>query len=303
MNENSYDLSKFKRGDFYTLSNEIVSDQLIYEKDFSECEFKKIHFSNCKFVKTSFKCSKCEDLIFENSDFECVNFSKSDLDCFSFVNCKLNNINFCRSILIDFTFINCSLSDLVFTESDLSGFKFNNSYLQNISFAGTLLDDIKVKSSTLEKIKFDQAEVYQEIFINNKLTGNRVFLKNYFSFLKSILPIDKRKVEKFENYKLEIIDQLVWQDKNDYFNLLEQVLNNLNKGFILKEKYNATIQLAIELETQSVFLKPNYQSQGFSNFIKILISLFELYEISKIDLKVLRYWVQKILVEMKTHYL
>ena len=49
-----YNLSEFKRGDFYLLSNKIILNQTIRQKDFSECSIHRVNFSNCIFDWDSF---------------------------------------------------------------------------------------------------------------------------------------------------------------------------------------------------------------------------------------------------------
>ena len=71
-----YKLSEFEHGDFYVLSNKIVSDEIIRKKNFSECSIRQVDFSNCTFDSTSFPCSKCEYLTFKNCIFQSVNFRK-----------------------------------------------------------------------------------------------------------------------------------------------------------------------------------------------------------------------------------
>ena len=65
------------------------------------------------------------------------------------------------------------------------------------------------------------------------------------------------------------------------------------------------MKVAKELESNSIFLEPNYQALGFSNFIHILIQLFDRYEMDpeiSPSPKVFKSWVRKILLEMKNHY-
>ena len=100
-----YRLSEFERGDFYSLSNKIVLNQIIHQKDFSECNIRQVDFSNCIFDGTCFPWTKCEDLTFERCILKNASFKKSELENFIFKNCQLTNINFARSDLMDFDFI------------------------------------------------------------------------------------------------------------------------------------------------------------------------------------------------------
>ena len=192
-----YRLSEFQLGDFYFLSNKIVLNQIIRQKDFSECYIRQVNFSNCIFDWTSFPGTNCEDLTFERCILKNASFKKSELDNCIFKNCQLTNIDFDRSYLMDFDFINCKLNDVSFCAGELSNFKFDNSQLQDVWFSGSLLDNVKIKNSTLEKISFNQATAYKEIYENGILTAKRILIKDYASFLKEIsFEYDDRQVLK-----------------------------------------------------------------------------------------------------------
>ena len=80
---------------------------------------------------------------------------------------------------------------------------------------------------------------------------------------------------------------------------LDESINFLN----LKKKSEAVIEIAKEFELNSIILKPTYQALGFSNFIHILIQLFDRYQANpEMSPKLFKYWVRKILLEMKNHY-
>ena len=83
-----YRLSEFERGDFYFLSNKIVLNQTIHQKDFSEFSIRQVNFSNCIFDWTSFPCTKCEDLTFEGCILQNASFKKSELENFIWENIR-----------------------------------------------------------------------------------------------------------------------------------------------------------------------------------------------------------------------
>ena len=59
------------------------------------------------------------------------------------------------------------------------------------------------------------------------------------------------------------------------------------------------MKVAKELESNSIFLEPSYQALGFSNFIHILIQLFDRYQMdAEISPKVFKSWVRKILLDI-----
>ena len=101
----------------------------------------------------------------------------------------------------------------------------------------------------------------------------------------------------------ELVDQLSWETKDQYFELIEEFLDESSNFLNFKKKYESLVKVAKELESNSIFLKPSYQALGFSNYILILIQLFDRYQMDpKIRPKVFKSWVRKILLEMKNHY-
>ena len=84
---------------------------------------------------------------------------------------------------------------------------------------------------------------------------------------------------------------------------IEEFLDESSNFLNFKKKYESFVKVAKELESNSIFLEPSYQALGFSNFIDILIQLFDRYQMDpEISPKVFKYWVRKILLEMKNHY-
>lgn len=101
----------------------------------------------------------------------------------------------------------------------------------------------------------------------------------------------------------ELVDQLSWETKDQYLELIEEFLDESSNFLNLKKKYESLVKVAKELESNSIFLEPSYQALGFSNFIHILIQLFDRYQMDpEISPKVFKSWVRKILLEMKNHY-
>ena len=101
----------------------------------------------------------------------------------------------------------------------------------------------------------------------------------------------------------ELVDQLSWETKDQYLELIEEFLDESSNFLNLKKKYESLVKVAKELESNSIFLEPSYQALGFSNFIHILIQLFDRYQVDpEISPKVFKSWVRKVLLEMKNHY-
>ena len=100
----------------------------------------------------------------------------------------------------------------------------------------------------------------------------------------------------------KLVDQLNWETKDQYFDLIEEFLDDSSNFLEFKERYQSILKVAKELESNSIFLKPSYQALGFSNFIQILIQLFDSYQTdSRISPKVFKSWVRIIFSQMKNH--
>ena len=101
----------------------------------------------------------------------------------------------------------------------------------------------------------------------------------------------------------ELLDQWNWEIKDQYFELIEEFLDDSSNFLKFKKKYESLLKVAKEFESNSIFLEPNYQALGFSNFIHILIELFDRYQMdAEISPKVFKSWVRIIFLEMKNHY-
>ncbi len=102
---------------------------------------------------------------------------------------------------------------------------------------------------------------------------------------------------------LGLVDQLNWDAKNQYFKLIEEFLGESSSFLNFKKKYESHVKVAKKLESNSIFLEPSYQALGFSNFSRILIQLFDRYQVDpELSPKIFKSWVRKILLEMKNHY-
>ena len=101
----------------------------------------------------------------------------------------------------------------------------------------------------------------------------------------------------------QLVDQLNWENQDQYIELINEFLNGSSNFLNFKERYKSILKVAKDLELNSISLKLNYQALGFSNFIHILIQLFDRYQMNpEISPKVFKSWVRKILLEMKNHY-
>lgn len=110
-------------------------------------------------------------------------------------------------------------------------------------------------------------------------------------------------------YSVMMISHLHWENREHYFELIEQLLNG-PIGFLKLRKKHRAINDAVErLEQDLIIFEPNEKSQGFADLIDELVSLFDRYcpdpslreshEFSEEEVKNL---IQKILIEMKDRY-
>lgn len=129
------------------------------------------------------------------------------------------------------------------------------------------------------------------------------WMKDIYLQMQKILKEDHQTSFKDSTSFSELVDQLNWEIKDQYIDLLEEFLDESNNFLNVKKKYHSIVAVTKELESNSISLKLSYQALGFSNYLLILMKLFESYHINaEISPKVFKSWVQKILFEMKNHY-
>lgn len=108
-------------------------------------------------------------------------------------------------------------------------------------------------------------------------------------------------------YSAMLINHLHWENRQQYFELIEQLLNGPVEFLKLRKKHRS---IGKRLQVELILLEPNEKCEGFDDLIDELVSLFDRYcpdpslreshEFSEEDLKKL---IQKILIEMKDRYL
>lgn len=159
--------------------------------------------------------------------------------------------------------------------------------------------------SNFVSITIDICESYIENAEDND-DDSKIEFKNLieeiYLQIQEILKEDRTTLKDSTDFS-ELVDQLSWETKDQYFELIEEFFDESSNFLNFKKKYESLVKVAKELESNSIFLKPSYQALGFSNFIHILIQLFDRYQMDpEISPKVFKYWVRKILLEMKNHY-
>jgi hypothetical protein len=101
----------------------------------------------------------------------------------------------------------------------------------------------------------------------------------------------------------QLVDQLNWENQDQYIELINEFLKGSSNFLNFKERYQSIVRVGKELESNSISLKIHYQALGFSNHILILIQLFDSYQTDyRISPKVFKSWVRTLLFEMENHY-
>ena len=124
--------------------------------------------------------------------------------------------------------------------------------------------------------------------------------------------VEFRPDEKFfelEAYSIMMIAHLHWENREQYFELIEKLLNGPIKFLQLRKKHRAINDAVERLEAELILLEPNPKCEGFDDLIDELVSLFDRYcpdpnireshEFSEEELKKL---IRKIFIKMKDRY-
>lgn len=268
-------------------ANQIISDQYL------QCfELGCIKFLNCEFQNVDFTGSSFVDCHFENCIFKNITFRKCQ-----YWNCTLKNIKISNSDLTRTEFDLSFFENSQFFKSNLSAADFSKCQFKETTFYHSNLDLILVFDVQFWKLKewIDiRNSSHFEIIVKEM---NEISLQ-----IQEILKEDRTPFKNSMNFS-ELVDQLNWETKDQYFELIEGFLDESSNFLNFKKEYKSVVKVAKELESNSIFLEPSYQALGFSNFIHILIQHFDRYQMdTEISPKVFKSWVRKIFLEMKNHY-
>lgn len=72
-----------------------------------------------------------------------------------------------------------------------------------------------------------------------------------------------------------IICHLHWENRDQYFELIEKFLNGPINFLHLRKKHRAMNNAGEMLEAELILLEPNPKSEGFDDLIDELVSLFD----------------------------
>lgn len=241
----------------------IIMHRTIETKVFEKHNFKRsnvqnVHIQSCTFETCDFSRSSLTNLRLTNCNFYGCKFLNVDLSFCKFSNCvfencdfslaEIENINFFKGILSNTLFMSSRLTNSIFIETsfkeiDLNGSttKFNcfeESVWTNSIFGNCTIDynvsirckfvETKMNLETLGSvwgIQENDMENIRFLSLGREITEDRsAIYKNYYQYL-----IKKRLC-------LEMFTFQVSFKKENIFNCLEQLLNNLEERYV-KEQY------------------------------------------------------------------
>lgn len=114
---------------------------------------------------------------------------------------------------------------------------------------------------------------------------------------------------KLREYSVLVVGHLQWENRNQYFKLIEKLLNGPINFLDLRKKHRVGNDARESLEAELILLEPNEKAEGFDDLIDDLISLFDPYcpdgmmqEDYKLGEEELKKVIQTIFVEMKDRY-
>ena len=102
-----------------------------------------------------------------------------------------------------------------------------------------------------------------------------------------------------ESYSAMLTGHLHWENREQYFELIEKLLNGPINFLPLLQKHRSIINTAEMLEARLILLDPNPKSEGFENFIDDLFFLSQSTKFTEGELKKL---IQQIFIQMKDRY-
>ena len=88
---------------------------------------------------------------------------------------------------------------------------------------------------------------------------------------KSIYKESEKDFLKLREYSAMMIGQLHWETRNQYFKLIEKLLNGPIKFLDLREKHRSVTDAGKYLQRQLILLEPNEKAEGFDHLISDII--------------------------------
>lgn len=147
-----------------------------------------------------------------------------------------------------------------------------------------------------------QPEPYDEAILNIQARDLHSYVNEIYIELQNIFKNYRGNATISSNFA-ELADQLNWENKDHYIELIEAFLADSSNFLQIKERYKSILKVAKKLDSNSISFKLNYQALGFSNYLLIVIQLFDRCQMDpKFSSRILKSWVRKILFELKNHY-
>jgi len=128
-------------------------------------------------------------------------------------------------------------------------------------------------------------------------------------FLKLLDVIPDKNFFELRAYSDMMICHLHWKNREQYFELIEKLLNGPINFLPLRKKHRAINNAGKMLQVELTLLEPNPKREGFDNLIDELVSLFDrfcpdlsLRESHEFGEEKLKKLIQKIFIQIKDRY-
>lgn len=124
---------------------------------------------------------------------------------------------------------------------------------------------------------------------------------------KDLYHVSEKDFFELREYSIMMINHLHWENREHYFELMEQFLNERINFLPLRKKHGAINDAGESLQAELILLEPNPNCEGLGLLIDDVISLFDEYcakagdedELSDFEVK---NRIQRIFGEMKDGY-
>ena len=104
---------------------------------------------------------------------------------------------------------------------------------------------------------------------------NFKILSNEEEFIKLLASRPDKNFWELVAYSAMIICHLHWKNKEQYFELIEKLLNGPINFLPLRKKHRAINNAGEMLEAELILLEPNPKCEGFDDLIDELVALFD----------------------------
>lgn len=126
---------------------------------------------------------------------------------------------------------------------------------------------------------------------------------------KHIYDVSEKDFFALREYSAMMIARLHWENRQQYFELIEELLNGPINFLKLRKKHRSINEAGKSLQADLILLDPNEECEGFNDLIDDLVSLFDQYcpdstirEDHELSEEELKNCIRTIFIEMKDRY-